>query len=76
MDKKCPDCSGALTKIKIFGRSIENPLTGSAIDTDLSFYTEADAERSGFRAMFKPQGRVETFLCNGCGRIFLFGAAD
>ena len=76
MDKKCPDCNGAFTQIKLFARSVENPLTGSAIDTDLSFYTDVDAERSGFLAMFKPQGRVETFLCNSCGRIFLFGTAD
>lgn len=71
--KKCPDCNGELTKIKLFGRSWENPLSGAAIDTDVRFYAESDAKRSVFLNMFKPKGKVESFLCKSCGRIFLYG---
>jgi hypothetical protein len=72
-DKKCPDCNGELTKIKLIGRGWENPLSGAAIDTELRFYAENQAQRGRWSSMFKPKGRIESFLCNTCGRIFLFG---
>ncbi len=72
-NNKCPDCNGELTKIILFGRSWENPLSRAASDADLSFYAEGEAKRSGLSGKFKPKGDVESFLCNECGRIFLFG---
>ncbi|MDR3577787.1 MAG: hypothetical protein P4L50_28305 [Anaerolineaceae bacterium] len=72
-DKKCPDCSGELTKITLFGRGWENPITGLADDAEVGYYTDVDAERSTFKGMFKAKGSVESFLCNHCGRIFLYG---
>ena len=74
-DNKCPDCGGELTKIMLFGRGWENPISGMATDTELSFYTDDEANRNGLSGMFKPQGSVESFLCNSCGRIFLYGKA-
>ena len=73
MDKKCPDCQGDLTKIKLFGRGWENPITNMAVDADLGFYAHEEAERGDFSGMFKPAGQVESYLCHDCGRIFLFG---
>jgi len=70
---ECPDCNGELAKIKLIGRGWENPISGVAIDTDLQFYTESEAERSSFSGKFTPKGHVESFLCSSCGRIFLFG---
>jgi hypothetical protein len=75
-DKKCPDCDGELIKIKLISRGWENPISGIAVDADLGFYAEGDAERSGFSGMFKPAGTVESYLCTACGRIFLFGAQN
>jgi len=72
-NKKCPDCNGELPQIKLIGRGWANPITGVALDTDLGYYAEGEAERSGFSAMFKPKGSVESFLCQSCGRIFLYG---
>jgi hypothetical protein len=68
----CPDCNGELTKIKLFGRGWENPISGVAIDADIGFYAEGDGERNGFSSMFKPKGGVESYPCNACGRLFLF----
>jgi hypothetical protein len=75
-DKKCPDCNGDLTKIILFGRGWENPISGIAIDAELGFYAEDEAGRSGITGMFKPEGRVESYICNDCGRIFMFGKAE
>jgi hypothetical protein len=75
-DKKCPDCNGDLTKIILFGRGWENPISGIAIDTKLGYYTEDEAGRSGTTGMFKPKGKVESYICNDCGRILMFGKAE
>jgi len=73
IDRKCPDCNGELTKITLFGRGWENPISGIAVDTELSFYTDEEAKRGNFAGMFKAKGSVESFVCNDCGRIFLYG---
>jgi hypothetical protein len=73
-DINCPDCHGELTKITLFGRGWENPITGIAVDADVSYYVDAEAERSDFSGMFKPKGMVEAYLCLACGRIFLYGS--
>jgi len=71
--KNCPDCKGNLRKVKLFGRSWENPISGAAIDADIRFYAEDNAKRSSFLGMFKPKGKVKSFICESCGRIFLYG---
>ena len=76
MERTCPDCNGELAGIKLIGRGWENPLSKLAIDTELDYFTEAEADRNGFSGMFRPKGRVESFLCGACGRIFLYGIAD
>jgi hypothetical protein len=75
-EKQCPDCKGELTEIKLFGRGWENPISGVAVDADLSYFTEGEAERSSFSGKFKPKGHVESYLCQVCGRIFLFGKVN
>jgi hypothetical protein len=70
----CPDCQGELIRIKLYGRGWENPISGIAIETDLQFYAEAEAQRSARTGKYTPKGEVESFLCNSCGRIFLFGS--
>jgi hypothetical protein len=74
-DKKCPDCNGELTKIKLFGRGWQNPITGLAVDSEMGFYTDEEANRGSMTGMFKPTGSVESFLCSDCGRIFLYRTA-
>jgi hypothetical protein len=72
-ERKCPDCSGELVPIKLFGRGWKNPLSGAAIDTEVMYYADADAKRSTFLNMFEEAGTVEATLCNDCRRIFLHG---
>ena len=72
-NKDCPDCKGNLTKIKLIGGSWENPISGVAVHTELKFFTDADAKRSYWSAMFTPTGEIETYICNSCSRIFLYG---
>jgi len=74
-DRECPDCKGKLTAIKLIGTGWENPLTGIAVQTDLRSYSEADAQRGSFSGVFPQTGQVESFMCNDCGRIFLYGVA-
>ena len=74
--KNCPDCQGDLRKIKLFGRSFENPLSGAAIDADIQFYAASNARRSNLLSMFEPEGKVESFICESCSRIFLYGSPN
>lgn len=74
--KDCPDCKGNLKKVKLFARSMENPISGAAIDSDIRLYTERNAKRSVFFSMFEPKGKVESFMCESCGRIFLYGTLN
>ncbi len=69
----CPDCSGELMHIKLFGRGWQNPISGAAIDCELAYYADADAERSSFLNMFEEAGIVRATMCNDCMRIFLRG---
>jgi DNA-directed RNA polymerase subunit RPC12/RpoP len=72
-DQKCPDCSGELVKVKVFGRGWENPISKLAIDAEFGFYTEDNSERNDFLGMFKANGTVDSYLCSDCGRIFFYG---
>jgi hypothetical protein len=72
-DRECPDCKGMLTGIKLIGTGWENPLTGIAVQTELRIFSEADAQRGSFSGVFSQAGKVEPFICNDCGRIFLYG---
>jgi hypothetical protein len=71
--KQCPDCNGALDVIKLFGRGWKNPISGAAIDTELSYYADANAERSSILSMYEGAGTVRATMCNECRRIFLYG---
>ena len=42
---QCPDCNGELVDIKLFGRSSKNFVSGAAIDAEVAYYADADAER-------------------------------
>jgi hypothetical protein len=69
----CPDCGAPLQAIKLFGRGPES-LAGLAIESDLTFYTHADAERGMWSSKFKVDGEVQASICTSCRRIFLYGA--
>jgi hypothetical protein len=71
--RQCPDCNGELVNIKLFGRGWQNPISGSAIDAEVAYYTDVDAERSAFLSMFEEAGTVRATMCDGCRRIFLHG---
>jgi hypothetical protein len=70
---RCPDCQGELVPIKLFGRGWTNPVSGAAVDTEVTHYAAADAHRSSFLSMFEEAGTVRATLCNGCRRIHLLG---
>ncbi len=72
-ESQCPDCNGELAAIKLFGRGWKNPVSGAAIDAEVMYYADADAERSSFLSMFEEAGTVRATICNGCRRIFLHG---
>jgi hypothetical protein len=72
-ESPCPNCKGELVDIKLFGRGAKNFLSGAALDSEVMYYADADAERSSFLSMFEEAGTVRATLCNGCRRIFLHG---
>ena len=68
----CPDCGAPMQAIKLFGRGPEI-LAGLAIESDVTYYTAADAERGMWSSNFKVDGEVQSFICPSCRRIFLYG---
>ena len=69
----CPDCSGTMREITLFGRSSQNPISGAAIDAAVVYYTDAEAARSTLMQMFNVEGEVRSLMCRECGRLFLYG---
>jgi hypothetical protein len=53
--------------------STANFVSGAAIDAEVMYYADADAERSSVLSMFEEAGTVRATMCNGCRRIFLHG---
>jgi hypothetical protein len=69
----CPDCGAPLLSIKLFGRGPES-LAGFALESDVTFYTAADADRDTWSGKYKVDGAVQAYICTSCRRIFLYGA--
>jgi uncharacterized protein YbaR (Trm112 family) len=69
----CPDCKGRLKEVKLIGIGWENPLTRIALQTELTIFSEAQAQRGSYSGVFPQAGKVEPFMCRLCGRIFLYG---
>jgi len=68
----CPDCGAPLQPIKLFGRGPES-LAGIALESDITFYTAAGAERGTWSGKYKVDGVVQAYMCTSCRRIFLYG---
>ena len=61
----CADCAGSLREVLLFGKS------------DASAVQFADAkEPRNWVGMFKMEGKVRSLMCNGCGRLFLYGVSE
>ena len=69
----CPDCGAPMQAIKLFGRRPES-LAGTAMDSDVAFYTAANAGRGSWSGKFEIDGQVQAYICPSCRRIFLYGA--
>ena len=72
-EKPCADCGGTLVDITLFSRSVANPISGAACDSEMMYSAGAGAGRSAFLSMFKKSGTVSASLCSDCHRIFLYG---
>ena len=68
----CPDCGAPLQAIKLVGRGPEN-LAGFVLESDVTFYTAADADRGTWSGKYKVDGAVQAYICTSCRRIFLYG---
>jgi len=68
----CPDCGAPLQAIRLIGRGPEN-VAGIALDSDVTFYTAADAKRGTWSGKFAIEGEVQATICPDCRRIFLYG---
>lgn len=69
----CPDCHGGLEDIKLFGRSWKNPISGGAIDAEVTYYAAANAKRTSMLSMCEEAGTIRATMCTECRRIFLHG---
>ena len=63
--KKCPDCDCAMTEIRVI-----DVLHG------LLKYAAGGAKRGIFRGHFPIEGQIETFMCDKCGRVLLYGKPE
>jgi hypothetical protein len=62
----CDSCDSALHPIKLIDKA------HGQRHTDLE-YAPADAARSFWTGRYPIEGKVEAYLCAGCGRIAMFG---
>ncbi len=67
----CPDCDRALAAIQI----IDKKGAWLAAHTVLE-YAVGESKRSEWTGQFPVQGRVHAYMCDGCGRVLLYGGAD
>ena len=68
---QCPECGDSYEPIRLFGRSGANPISGAAIDAELTYYTDHDAARSAFHAMYTEIGYIHAAMCPSCRKVDL-----
>jgi len=69
-DRKCPDCGHPMKLIRI----VDNTGGISTMGHCELSYTVPDATRSMVAGYFAVEGTVAACMCEGCGRILLYGA--
>lgn len=65
-ERVCPDCQSALHEVKILDTAHYN------VHTNLE-YAVPEAKRSFWTVRYPVAGQVAAFMCEGCGRILLYG---
>lgn len=70
----CPDCGGSFRKITLFGRGMQNPVSGAAHDAAVVHYAAAQARRGFWLGMFDAEGTIDALLCGECSRVFLYAS--
>lgn len=63
---KCPDCEGQLHHVRLIDKGHADG------HRDLE-YTVPEAKRSFWGSQYPVVGRVDAYMCNGCGRLLLYG---
>jgi hypothetical protein len=69
--KNCPDCGATLHEIKLIDRV--HPYMGQV---EGLLYALPESKRSIWTGTFQVEGAVASFMCEQCGRIFLYGQND
>jgi hypothetical protein len=68
-DKNCPDCGRPLKAIKI----MDNARYGVRPAQGELTYMAPEAKQSFWTGHYPVEGRVAACMCDGCGRILLYG---
>ena len=66
-DRTCPDCDGPMHGIRLMDK------TGPANAQAALEYALPEAKRSRWHGRFPVAGTVVACMCDGCGRILLYG---
>ena len=69
-DKKCPDCGGSMKSIMIIDKTAKGG--GVPKHSELE-YTVPEAKRSIWTGLLPIEGKITAYMCNGCGRVLLYG---
>jgi hypothetical protein len=67
--KQCPDCGQPLKAIKI----LDNARIGVRPAEGELTYMAPEAKRSFWSGRYPVEGKVAACMCDGCGRILLYG---
>jgi hypothetical protein len=67
--RDCPDCEGTLHEVKLLDQAHASMHVGPLE------YALPEAKRSMWSGRFPVAGTVQAYLCEDCGRIFLYSAA-
>ena len=69
-DMKCPDCGASMKAIRIVDKKTKD--MGTLRDNDLE-YTVPEAKRSFWTGILPIEGKIIAYMCDGCGRVLLYG---
>jgi hypothetical protein len=73
--KSCPDCGELLRRIKLLDATNPGYDSEGIQHTQLA-YAAVEAEPSLFLRKVSREGLVSAVICEGCGRILLYGKTE
>ena len=71
--RTCTECQGAMSPVVIMDKNNHGNFVPSQQPQQLE-YRQPDDRKGSWTGKYPSAGQVQAFMCEGCGRIALYGA--